>query len=95
MAGIDSVGMVSTGVQSFAGNKSFKGNIYPTESYKYTLGGSTLIWQELHSAALAVYTKPTNNTIQSTAIYNRSPGAIDFYLPNATNGTTTYAVWST
>ena len=94
MADTENVGMVSTGVQSFKGDKSFEGNIYPTESYKYTLGSSTFIWNKLCSAALAVYTETTDNTFKSTTIFNQSPGAINFYLPNATNGTNTYAVWS-
>lgn len=45
----DSVsGIVTTGVQTFAGNKSFKGDILPSDDAEYDLGSNAKKWQLLY-----------------------------------------------
>ena len=41
-------GIVTTGAQTFAGNKSFKGDVLPSTSATYDLGSSSYKWQLLY-----------------------------------------------
>lgn len=57
-AAINASGIVTTGSQSFSGDKSFQGNVLPYTDNSYTLGESANRWQKLYIGTADGYGDP-------------------------------------